>query len=182
MQTFILWSGSDLGVCRCCVPIYALFSERKNQWRCSVCFKRYNVSSNITSYGSAVSDFIISNYIIVTVYCNLRKKKATLKISKNSRENICALLSFLIKLHTVDLQIYQKEILVQALVSKSMEWLLYDRHSRRERVKELQQTPHRYFLWIFGMLKYNYKFRTTSLQCNRTLLNRLYNKKKQIKI
>ena len=110
------------------------FRREKNQRRCSVCFKRYSVSSNMTSYGSAVSDFIISNYIIVTVYCNLRKKKATLKISKKSREKICALLSFLIKLHTVHLQIYQKEILVQALVSKSMEWLLYDRDLRHERV------------------------------------------------
>ena len=110
------------------------FRREKMNEDVPLCFKRYNVSSNITSYGSAVSDFIISNYIIVTVYCNLRKKKATLKISKNSQENICALLSFLIKLHTADLQIFQKEILVQALVSKSMEWLLYDRDLRHERV------------------------------------------------
>ena len=117
-----------------------------------LCFRRYNVSSNITSYGSTVSDFIISNYIIVTVYCNLRKKKATLKISKTSQENICAFLSFLIKLHTVDLQIYQKEILVQALVSKSMEWLLYDRDLRHERVTYFFKSCYYYCDFVFNKI------------------------------
>ena len=107
----------------------------------------------MTSYGSAVSDFIIWNHIIVTAYCNLRKKKATLKISKKSREKICALLSFLIKLHTVHLQIYQKEILVQALVSKSMEWLLYDRDLRHERVTYFFKSWYYYCDFVFKNIK-----------------------------